>query len=288
MSPACKIKFVVTGASGFIGRSIITELLGRGCEVVGVTRNKLNLSQFGDRIRIIEADLQHISDALLAEIGDNTCLIHLAWGGLPNYSSLHHFEAELPAQYQFIKTLVENGLSSVFVSGTCFEYGMKSGKLCEEDATLPQNPYGYAKDSLRKQLQFLSKERSFNLTWGRLFYIYGEEQGERSLFSQLKRSVSEKKLCFNMSGGEQLRDYLPLSDVAKAIVSVSMLQGDFGVVNICSGNPVSVRSLVERWLVEYRWDIKLNLGFYSYPRYEPMAFWGDVQKLDKILGGGPV
>jgi len=28
-------------------------------------------------------------------------LIHLAWGGLPNYRSLHHFEQELPLQYRF-------------------------------------------------------------------------------------------------------------------------------------------------------------------------------------------
>ena len=42
---------------------------------------------------------------------------------------------------------------------------------------------------------------------------------------------------------------------------------------------------VRHWLEENDWSIELNPGFYPYPEYEPMAFWGDRQKLDGILGG---
>ena len=77
-----------------------------------------------------------------------------------------------------------------------------------------------------------------------------------------------------MSGGEQLRDYLSVVDVARQIVKLAMAESEIGSVNICSGKPISVRRLVEQWLEENKWEIDLNLGYYPYPSYEPMAFWG--------------
>lgn len=49
------------------------------------------------------------------------------------------------------------------------------------------------------------------------------------------------------------------------------------------GKPVSVRNLVEGWIAENDWRIKLNLGHHPYPDYEPMAFWGDHHKLDQYM-----
>jgi dTDP-6-deoxy-L-talose 4-dehydrogenase (NAD+) len=83
-----------------------------------------------------------------------------------------------------------------------------------------------------------------------------------------------------MSGGEQLRDYLPVEEVAKRIVNLSIDGTSSKVVNISSGKPISVRNLVEQWLAEHHWKIELNLGYYSYPDYEPMAFWGVDQQVD--------
>jgi dTDP-6-deoxy-L-talose 4-dehydrogenase (NAD+) len=52
---------------------------------------------------------------------------------------------------------------------------------------------------------------------------------------------------------------------------------------VCSGEPISVRKLVEGWIKDNGWSIGLDLGHYPYPDYEPMAFWGDRQKLDRCL-----
>ena len=104
-------------------------------------------------------------------MGRPDVLIHLAWGGLPNYRSLHHFEHELPIQYRFLSDLVRSGLSGLVVAGTCFEYGMQSGQLSEDMGSCPDNPYGFAKDALRRQLEYLHEVNSFALTWARLFYI---------------------------------------------------------------------------------------------------------------------
>ncbi len=278
------MKIAVTGASGFIGRHVLTALLQHDIEIIAVTRDATRLADFSEAVRIVGMDISDPAADCFQQMGCPDILIHLAWDGLPNYRSLHHFETELPRQYHFLKSMIEAGLPSLLVTGTCFEYGMQSGSLSEEMPTKPSNPYGYAKDALQQQLEFLKSVRPFNLTWARLFYMYGEGQPDTSLYPKLKEAVLRGDKVFNMSGGEQLRDYLPVEEVARQIVRLAMAQRDIGTINICSGNPISVRKRVEQWLLENDWEIELNLGFYPYPDYEPMEFWGNRQHLDAVLG----
>lgn len=277
------MRIAVTGASGFIGRHVLTELSKRELEHVAVTRDANRLSSLKTSARIVEMDIACPSSNCFEQMGRPEILIHLAWDGLPNYRALHHFETELPRQYTFLKAMIEAGLPSLFVTGTCFEYGMQSGALSEEMITKPNNPYGFAKDVLRQQLEFLKSIKPFNLTWGRLFYMYGEGQPNTSLYPKLVQAVLREDKKFNMSGGEQLRDYLPVEKIARLIVQLAISQRDIGIINICSGNPISVRRLVEQWLEDNGWKIEPQLGYYPYPDYEPMAFWGDRCRLDKEL-----
>lgn len=268
------MKVAVTGASGFIGRHVVTDLLTRGLEIVVVTREAARIAGLGEAVRIVEMDIARAPSDCFEKIGRPDVLLHLAWNGLPNYMSLHHFETELPRQYEFLKKMIEAGLPSLMVTGTCFEYGMQSGPLVADMPTKPNNPYGYAKDALRQQLEFLKSATSFNLIWARLFYMYGEGQSSASLYSKLKEAISRGDDVFNMSGGEQLRDYLPVDEVARRIVQLAIAGNITGTLNICSGTPISVRRLVESWMYENNWKIKLNFDYYPYPDYEPMAFWG--------------
>lgn len=277
------MKIAVTGASGFVGRHVLTELLRHETEIVAVTRDAARLRGFSESVRVAEMDIACPAPDCFEQMGCPDVLIHLAWDGLPNYRSLHHFETELPRQYLFLKAMVEAGLPSLLVTGTCFEYGMQSGSLSEDMPARPGNPYGYAKDALRQQLEFLKSARPFNLTWARLFYMYGEGQPGTSLYPKLKEAVLRGDKVFNMSGGEQLRDYLPVEQVARQVVQCALTHRDIGIVNVCSGEPTSVRRLVERWMNENHWEIELNLGCYPYPDYEPMAFWGDRHRLDANL-----
>lgn len=277
------MKVAITGASGFIGRAVLTELSRREIETVACARTNLDeiAPHSGTNVMM---DLHDPPADALERLGRPDVLIHLAWGGLPNYKSLHHVEQELPAQYRFLRGLIGSGLQSLLVAGTCFEYGMQSGPLGEGLPTRPDNPYGFAKDALRRELEFLKAARPFALSWARLFYLYGDGQAETSLLPQLREAVARGEKTFNMSGGEQLRDYLAVDDAARLLVELAVAGRDAGPVNVCSGRPVSVRRLVEGWIRDNGWAIELNLGHYPYPDYEPMAFWGKRDKLDGILG----
>jgi len=278
------MKIAVTGASGFIGRHVLKELDKRAIETVALTRSSTTSTRALPHVSTVILDINNAPANAFNLMGQPDVLIHLAWGGLPNYRSLHHFEHELPAQYNFLKNLIESGLQTLFVAGTCFEYGMQSGPLNEGMESRPANPYGLAKDMLRRQLEHLKATRNFSLIWSRMFYIYGEDQAENSLYPQLVEAVNRGDPAFNMSGGEQLRDYLPVSVIAEYIVSLALKNEDIGVINICSGQPISVRKLVESWISLNDWPIRPNLGYYPYVDYEAMAFWGDAEKLARIIG----
>jgi nucleoside-diphosphate-sugar epimerase len=279
---ADEIKIAVTGGTGFVGRHVLAELSRHKVEVIASARDSERLLDSALGNHVVEFDISKPGKDSFQRFHEPDILIHLAWDGLPNYKSLHHLESELPNQFRFLKSMIEGGLPSLLVAGTCLEYGMQSGPLSEDLPTMPNNPYAQAKDALRKQLEFLRTTKPFALTWSRLFYVYGEGQSKTSLYSQLKEAVRRGERVFNMSGGEQLRDYLSISEVARKIVCLAMTSRNVGTINICSGKPVSVRRLVEQWIVENKWEIELNLGHYPYLDYEPMAFWGDDAKFCSI------
>jgi dTDP-6-deoxy-L-talose 4-dehydrogenase (NAD+) len=169
------------------------------------------------------------------------------------------------------------------VTGTCLEYGLHEGVLKEDLPSDPSNPYAIAKNELRKSLESLQKEHSFSFKWVRLFYMYGKGQNPNSLLSQLDKAIENREPSFNMSGGEQVRDYLPVEKVAEYIVKIAFQDKVTGIINCCSGEPITVKQFVADYLQSINKKISLNLGYYPYPDYEPMRFWGDNSKLKTIL-----
>lgn len=270
------MKILVTGATGFIGSYVVNELIKRKVDVIATDRDieKAKQRDWFGKVAFIQCDISNVSDEVLVEFAKATNLIHLAWEGLPNYKELFHFEKNLFVQYSFLKKMVEIGIKDISVSGTCFEYGMKEGGLSVDMMPNPHNPYALAKDTLRKFLQQLQLHTSFKLKWIRLFYTYGKGQMGSSLLSQLETAVTNGDEVFNMSGGEQLRDYLPVEQMAKKIANFSCDNNLDGIVNCCSGKPISIKRLVEDYIKLNGYNIKLNFGFYPYPDYEAMAFWG--------------
>jgi len=279
------MKVLVTGATGFIGRHIVQVLIERGHDVIAVSRNqeKAEGMDWYDNVTYISCDIHQLDQEPKNIFGCADAVIHSAWPGLPHYSEMFHFEKNLPADFNFIKNLVLSGYQHILVTGTCFEYGMQNGCLKEDTVTRPENPYGLAKDSLRKYLQVLQRERPFILQWTRLFYVYGEGQNPNSILAQLEQALANRDEYFNMSGGEQLRDYLPVQEAAKKIVALLEHPACEGIINICSGKPISIRNLVENHLKSKGKKIKLKLGYYPYSSYEPMAFWGDISKYENCM-----
>jgi len=280
-------KVLVTGATGFLGNYIIEELLKADLAVVASSANQHKAMQCSwyNKVSYISMDLSQIdlSTNYYDFFSRPELMIHLAWEGLPNYKSSFHLEENLPRHKGFLKNMLDNGLSDLTVTGTCFEYGMQEGQLNEEMRTMPSNPYAEAKDQLRKFLQEYRDGHFFDFKWLRLFHMYGKGQNPNSLLSQLDKAIAEGNEVFNMSGGEQVRDFLPVEVITAYIVKASLQTKVDGIINVSSNQPVTVKHFVANYLKKINKSMTLNLGYYPYPDYEPRGFWGDNTKLKTIL-----
>ena len=266
-------KVIVSGATGFIGQHLIPILLKDGYEVLAISRNRKRaefLPWFKD-VKFISYDFH--SDQQITKVDGFRGLIHLAWQDLPNYDSSIHVKKNLPCSYRFIDSLIEKGVNHVLIAGTCVEYGLKSGAISSSSTTEPTTQYAIAKDTLRKKLTLLSFKKDFNLQWARIFYMFGKGQNSNSIISQLDFAIKNNQKVFHMSGGEQLRDYLPVEKAAEKLSNLYK-SGNKGIFNICSGKPISIRNLVESYIEKKDSNIIPKYGYYPYSVYEPMQFWG--------------
>ncbi|MEY4640319.1 MAG: hypothetical protein RLZZ227_313 [Pseudomonadota bacterium] len=280
------MNILVTGASGFVGNYLVECLLARGHSVVAVSRDadKARRCSWYGRARYLSRNIHADGRALFDEADRPDALIHAAWDKLDEYRDPSHFEAAAAEHYRFIRDLIDAGLGQCLVLGTCLEYGLQEGALHEGLEARPVLAYPLGKHLLHEMLRGLQMHRSFSLQWVRLFYLYGPGQRSTSLLGQLEAALSAGRAVFDMSMGDQVRDYLPVTDVARIVCAIAERWHFDGVVNCCSGKPITVRALVERHLRDWHSSITLNLGKYPYPSYEPREFWGDRTRLDQLLG----
>jgi dTDP-6-deoxy-L-talose 4-dehydrogenase (NAD+) len=280
------MRYLVTGADGFVGTHLVSQLLAKGHSVVTTSNDPQRAAKapWFDSVTYEEFDLNRLPTTLPESFLDAERVVHLAWSGLPRYMELSHIEQDLMGSYRFLKELAKRGVPDITVLGTCLEYGMCNGELGEETEPCPNIPYSVAKDALRRFLQLIQREIAFRLKWVRLFYIYGPGQRENSLIGALDAAISRGESVFEMSPGEQIRDYLHIDDAARAIAAISEQERVLGVINCGSGRPISVRRFVEEYLAKRNVRIALRFGVRTYPEYEPLAFWASTAKLRRAIG----
>jgi len=280
-------KVLVTGATGFIGEHVINALILKGFDVIATSKNedKARTRPWFRSVKYIAFDLAQLDDSInyFEYFGYPNLMLHLAWEGLPNYKNEFHITENLPRHFTFLKNMIKYGLKDLTVSGTCFEYGMQEGCLIETMDCHPDNPYAIAKNKLRLAIEDLLLISDFNFKWVRFFYMYGPGQNPKSLIAQLDKAIENKDTSFNMSGGAQVRDFLSVDLIANYFIQIATQNEIQGIINCCSGEPISVKDFVVNYLLLKNKHIDLNLGFYPYADYEPMEFWGDNTKLKKII-----
>lgn len=289
------MRVAVTGITGFIGRAVAAQLAAAGATVVGVVHlpQEAQSPVLPPGTATVVADLAQPQPDLYARLGQPDMVLHLAWPSVAHTQALSHLEATLPQHYALLKGLLDSGLPRLVVAGTCFEYGLQSGALHEDLPAQPVTAYGLAKHTLRQMLEFYLADRARQvptappapLLWLRFFYLHGPGQQAKSLLPQLDAALARGDAEFPMSGGEQLRDYLPVDTAAQYAAALALKPQATGVVNVCHGQPTSVRRLVEEHLqaLGKTGAIRLKLGHYPYSPVEPMAFWGDNRRMRALL-----
>ena len=111
------------------------------------------------------------------------------------------------------------------------------------------------------------------------------EMAKKAGIALMYKAINNKDKVFRMTQGEQLRDYMDIKDVVKVLYLLSQNVKHPDIINVASGEPISVRKLVENICRQRGANMKLELGYYPYSKFESMAFWADTTKLKKILAG---
>ena len=276
------MKVALTGGTGFIGQHVRKLLAKTNNEVLLVVREQAKIGELGANEKFVTADISEDRNDWFDYLGRPDVLLHLAWGGLPNYLDSYHVEVELPIQTKFLSKVVSSGLRKLVVTGTCYEYGLTSGALVESQETNPNTPYGIAKDLLRKELFEIQLGQNFELTWARIFYPYGDGQSEMSIYSQLRAAMLNGDQQFKMGSGKQVLDFISVEKVASTLVSLTTRSAGEGLVNIGSGEPQSVLDFAKDQIRVLGAQLEPLVGALPDRNFESQAFWADASKLRSL------
>lgn len=244
------MRVLVTGATGFIGSHLTRSLVQHGYDVYALVRPGADLWRIADvapSLQIVPGDLGSIEELVpfLNEVRPRGCF-HLGWYPvLPGtyLMARENFEM-LEASVHLVRCLTDAGCEVFVGAGTCLEYDTDAGRLSESTPNKPQSLYAAAKLALGLATTHWATVSGIRVIWARLFQEFGPFEDERRLVPLVILSLLENA-PFRPRGGSQVRDYLPVEDVAEAL-RLLMESEAHGPVNIGSGMPISVLELARQ------------------------------------------
>lgn len=270
---------LVTGAGGYIGRYVVKELCDKGLDVIAAD---INTEGIDGRAKIVSENIFSGSEKIFEELGSPDICIHMAWRNGFVHNSPSHM-GDLSAHYRFIENMISGGLKHLAVMGSMHEIGYHNGAIDENTPCNPVSMYGIAKDALRRSTMLLSKQSNICFQWLRAFYIFGDDKRNNSIFSKLTVAAEEGKKTFPFTSGKNKYDFISVEQLAKQIAAASTQTETQGIINCCTGVPVSLGEKVESFIKEHNFDIKLDYGAFPDRPYDSPAVWGDAEKINKIM-----
>lgn len=272
------MKILVTGAGGYIGRHVVKYLLDNNIEVIA---NDFNDERLDKRAIINTTNIFEVDNPYKV-LGEADVCIHLAWKDGFVHNSNAHMEY-LSDHYKFIDKMLSSGLKQMVVMGSMHEVGYYEGAIDENTPCNPLSLYGIAKDALRRSSKMLAEKYGALWQWIRAYYIFGDDKYASSIFAKLQQAASEGKKTFPFTTGKNKYDFIHIEKLAEMISQVALQKEVTGIINCCSGKPVSLAEQVEWYIKENKLDIKLEYGAFPDRAYDSPAVWGNSEKIDKIF-----
>jgi UDP-glucose 4-epimerase len=282
----------VTGCSGFVGSHLARELLRRGHTVTALVRPGANLERISDCVadmHIIEGtlhDLGSLESAVSDRRFDAAC--HLAWFGVTaGYRNDFGQITDNVMQSLALWRILESVGCRIWLSvGSQAEYGLYSGVLREDLPPRPATAYGAAKLALCILTQRLCAMAGVRFLWMRLFSTYGPGDDEQHMVPALIRSLLRGEM-YPLTSGEQVWDFLYISDVIDALVAGLETETADGIFNLASGKPGLLRDFMQAVRDEVDPSLPLGIGKIPYRPDQVMHLEGDVSRLREATQWSP-
>ncbi|NLD36593.1 MAG: NAD(P)-dependent oxidoreductase [Desulfatiglans sp.] len=283
------MRVFVTGASGFIGSHVIERLISTGHKVAALVKPGNPMMRLKPLENTFELFSTSLEDTCLLRKSINTfqpeACIHLAWYAEPGkYLNSEKNIQSLASSLSLFQILIEAGCKQIIAAGTCFEYDTSFGYLNEDTPARPANLYASTKLSCYLTGSQLAAKSDIAFAWGRIFYPYGQSENPNRLVPAAIMALNNNQ-PFPASPGEQIRDYIHVSDVASAFCTLLEKQAD-GIYNISTGIPVSIKQLLDSIGELMNKKDLIRIGELPYRVWEPPFICGANNQL-KSLGWNP-
>lgn len=235
------MKIIITGGTGFIGHNLINHLDLEKNKVYLISRKKILNKNF----EVIRCSLENFEKKLqyIKKI-EPDLLIHLAWGGIPDYSQKNS-EQNYHIQKKFFKEVKKiKSITKIIVTGTCAEYKNQTGKVGEKSNISSNNFLGFYKTKIYNYLK-KNFSKKVKIVWLRLFYVYGYSQRKDALIPYIIESIKKNKKIFFKKPTEG-KDYINVQDVCQSIVffSENKISGIFNVGTGKAYNPNQIYKMI--------------------------------------------
>lgn len=240
---------LLTGATGFVGRQILKALGDTDVNIVPVVRpgKESSLNELTNVERVISSPdiFTENSDWWAKQCECVDVVIHAAWYAEPGKYLKSPLNIDcLIGSLNLGKGAVEAGVKRFVGIGTCFEYDLSAGVLSIDTPLKPVSMYAGTKAALYIALSQSLPQQSVEFAWCRLFYLFGEGEDERRLVPYLHKQLAKSE-AVELTSGEQIRDFMDVCEAGKMLADIA-LNSKTGAINICSGQPVTVREIAEK------------------------------------------
>lgn len=241
----------LTGATGFIGKHLVSALVDAGCRPVVLARSPHEaLSGPCEDLPWAHIELTNRSSVLeTIERVRPATLIHLA--GTRGRGDASGAQAacdavNLHATVALLEAAMKVGIRRIVMLGSAEEYGRQAGPQHEGLPSKATSRYGVSKAAATARALSMHSEAKCPIVIVRPFSVYGPGQ-PRDMFISLAIDSAIRGLEFKMSLGEQRRDLIYISDVTRGLLAAARIPGIEGqVINLGSGESHRLRDVAER------------------------------------------
>ena len=284
------MRFIVTGATSFIGSEFTKLILECGHEVYAVClKNSTALERLpkDPALKVIYSTLEEYY-SLPAKISEADVFVNFAWYG--NSVESRSFGNVQQKNVGYItgslKAAYKMGCKLFVEPGTQAEYGVVNGAITEETPCHPFSEYGKAKVAIKEACFKLAEELGIKYMHLRIFSVYGEYDHFHTLFlTSLKKMLDNIPL--DLSSCTQKWNFLYVRDAAKQLYHLCIKAfHDNGfrheVFNLASSDTRSLREFVERMKELLHSSSDLHFGTFE-PEHV-VALDPDISKLKSYIG----
>lgn len=287
------MKIVVTGATSFIGSSVVRELAtDRKNMIYAVIRpgsvNRKKIPNV-DNVKVIELDMLRLDELHNCIEEQIDVVYHFAWEGvrMPQRDDSMIQEQNFVAAQKIVAECRLLGCKRFIGIGSQAEYGQMSGIITEEHECNPTCEYGRKKNAARIYLEEYGKEHQMEYIWTRIFSVYGPDDYEGSLIMSCINKMLKNE---NIPLTECLQewDYLHIDDIAKLFAMLSDAECKSGVYNVASGIHKPLKDYVEIMKEVIHSESELQYGKVPFGEQGMVSFMPSVEKIRKETGWKPL